>query len=194
MEADQLKKDVRQEVINDLKRLSETPLKKQAIEENILQSLFLSELWRKSRVVGVTLSMGFEFETTKVIEQGLKEGKTMCIPKTFPGRKMSFFYHDLSQVLEESKFGVLEPTNDRLIEKEDIDLLIVPGVAFNKEGYRIGFGGGFYDRYLADFNGKTCSLVFDEQQREDIELEEHDLPVATLFTSTVKEVDNGTVS
>jgi 5-formyltetrahydrofolate cyclo-ligase len=177
-----LKKDVRQEVINDLKRLSETPLKKQAIEENILQSLFSSELWRKSRVVGVTLSMGFEFETTKVIEQGLKEGKTMCIPKTFPGRKMSFFYHDLSQVLEESKFGVLEPTNDRLIKKEDIDLLIVPGVAFNKEGYRIGF------------NGKTCSLVFDEQQREDIELEEHDLPVTTLFTSTLKEVDNGTVS
>lgn len=189
-----MKQEIRQKVMDDLKKLRKTPLKKQAIEENILHSLFSSELWRSSRIVGVTLSMGFEFDTTKLIEQGIKEGKTMCIPKTFPGRKMSFFYHDFSQALEESTFGVLEPTNDKLINKEDIDLIIVPGVAFNKMGYRIGFGGGFYDRYLADFKGKTCSLVFDEQQREDIEPEDHDLPVSTIFTSTLKEVNNGNIS
>ncbi len=185
-----MKATVRQDVIQNLKKLSEEPIKKQRVEENILCQLFSSELWRSSQVVGVTLSMEFEFDTTKLIERALRDGKIICIPKTFPNREMSFFYHDFDEILEESKFGVLEPTNNKKITKEDIELLIVPGVAFNSRGYRIGFGGGFYDRYLSDFPGETCSLIFEEQIREEIEIEAHDLPVSRLFTSRLKEEKN----
>lgn len=182
-----MKSEIRENVIFELKKLSQDSVMKEKQETAILRQLFSSDLWKKSQIIGVTMSMPFEFDTKKVITKALDDGKTIAIPKTFPNKQMCFFYHDLAEILEESSFGVLEPTNEKLIEKEAIDLLIVPGVAFNKDGYRIGFGGGFYDRYLMDFTGETCSLVFNEQLKSTLTIEEHDLPVSYLFTSSIKE-------
>lgn len=64
-----------------------------------------------------------------------------------------------------------------------VDLLLVPGLIFNEEGYRTGYGGGFYDRFLENFKGETVSLLFDEQFGQVI-TESHDLPVDTLITPT----------
>jgi len=61
--------------------------------------------------------------------------------------------------------------------------LIVPGLVFNEKGYRIGFGGGFYDRFLADYHGKTVSLAFDFQVMKEIPTESFDLPVQIIITN-----------
>lgn len=188
-----MKSVIRREVIQDLKTLSREPGLKEEREIFLLQEFFSSELWENSQVVGVTLSMDFEFNTESLIKKALKSGKKVCIPKTFPKGKMEFFNYNFSEPLVETKFGVLEPLNQQVVTKDMIDLLIVPGVAFNKNGYRTGFGGGFYDRYLMDFKGKTCSLIFDEQLRETIEIENHDIPVSTLFISFSKEEYDGLV-
>ena len=71
-----------------------------------------------------------------------------------------------------------------LVEKKNIDLIVVPGVVFDRQGYRIGFGGGYYDRYLSDFEGKRIALAFDEQVIEAVPRESHDLPVHILITET----------
>ncbi|MBC8931851.1 5-formyltetrahydrofolate cyclo-ligase, partial [Escherichia coli] len=74
-------------------------------------------------------------------------------------KKMEFKKMDSIHPLIKSKFGILEPNElAETVDKKVIDLLIVPGVAFNKDHYRIGFGGGFYDRFLTDFQGHTVSL------------------------------------
>lgn len=177
-----MKNELRKKVLTSLKELSQQE-EKQIQEKNILEQLFKSELWQNSRQIGVTLSMPLEFDTKPIIKKALDSGKLVCVPKTFPKGKMDFFNYDFTEKLVETKFGVLEPTNQQIVSKENIDLLIVPGVAFRQDGYRVGFGGGFYDRYLADFSGQTCSLVFQEQLVPDFQIEKYDIAVKHLFTA-----------
>lgn len=181
MEDELVKTTIRNQVLTSLKELNKKTAEKELAETTILNKLFKSEEWQSSQVIGVTLSMDLEFSTEKIIEQALKEGKKVGVPKTFPKGQMDFYYYDFQEILEPTKFGVLEPINDKKIDKDSIDLLIVPGVAFNQEGYRVGFGGGFYDRYLADFKGKTCSLVFNEQYVTNFKPDDYDMPVSKLF-------------
>ncbi len=69
------------------------------------------------------------------------------------------------------------------VEKDRHDLIIVPGVAFSKDGYRIGYGGGYYDRYLADYQGSTLSLAADFQMQPFLTKESHDIPVQFIVTN-----------
>ena len=82
--------------------------------------------------------------------------------------------------------GMLKYFKDNDIDKEEIDLIVVPGLLFSSRGFRIGFGGGFYDRYLADYQGETCSLVFSEQLYDDWEVEDFDIPVQKIYTDSYK--------
>ncbi|SLM86678.1 MULTISPECIES: 5-formyltetrahydrofolate cyclo-ligase [Vagococcus] len=177
-----MKKEIRKKVLHDLKTLSQQPDEKNQIEKSMLNKLFETKSWQEASVIGTTLSMNKEFNTEPLIKQAIKEGKTICVPRTFGLGKMDFYYYDLEEPLEETKFGVLEPTNNHQFEKNKIDLLIVPGVAFSKEGYRVGFGGGFYDRYLSDFKGETYSLVFKEQMGYIWEPSQYDIPVKNMIT------------
>ena len=72
---------------------------------------------------------------------------------------MAFYQVDQETTFEKSSFGVFEPISDRYYSPDEIDLLIVPGIIFHECGYRIGFGGGYYDRYLQNYPNATCSLV-----------------------------------
>jgi 5-formyltetrahydrofolate cyclo-ligase len=80
--------------------------------------------------------------------------------------------------------GLFEPITDETlsVKKNEIDLQIVPGLVFSDEGYRIGFGGGYYDRYMSDYNGATLSLAFVTQTSHKIPVEGHDIPVSKIIT------------
>lgn len=176
-----VKKEIRKEVLKNLEMLSRDTCKKEEIEANILAQLFKSDTWKKSKVIGTTLAMSKEFDTNPLIKQAIIERKTIVVPRTFGIGKMDFYYFDFEEPLKQTSFGVLEPMNDQKYSKKDIDLIIVPGVAFSKEGYRVGFGGGFYDRYLENFEEATVSLVLPEQMGYTWKPEAHDLPVKQLF-------------
>ena len=98
---------------------------------------------------------------------------------------------DLEKETTKGSFGILEPINEvvedkRLIKPEEIDLVIVPGVAFDKNMNRIGFGGGFYDRYLSLLKSscKKVGLAYQFQIVEKIETEEHDMKVDMIVTES----------
>ncbi len=188
-----MKKEIRKNVLSQLEKLSQNQAEKLKREKNILNQLFKSKEWKEATIIGTTISMTKEFSTRLLIEKAFDEGKKIVIPKTFPLGEMKFFNYQTGDELKKTSFGVLEPTNERLIKKSDIDLLIVPGVAFSKEGFRIGFGGGFYDRYLVDYQGNTCSLVFKEQTGCTWQPDSYDLSVKQLFLYQEMETNNESI-
>lgn len=153
--------------------------------QKIHQTLFLSADWKKAQTVGVTVSRVPEVDTISIIEQAWLEKKLVAVPKCHPRDKsMEFYLLKSFDELETVYFGLREPdpTRTRPCEKSAMDLILVPGLVFDKNGYRIGFGGGYYDRFLTDYNGTTVSLAFEEQVKEVVEHEPFDIPVSKIMT------------
>jgi 5-formyltetrahydrofolate cyclo-ligase len=166
-----------------LEKLDEKERKE--ISERLQQNLFQTDLWNNAEVIGVYLSVGTEWDTRGIIRQALEEGKRVCIPKTLPETREMVFYQveDSSQVAP-GHWGLDEPIVEKTtpVSKQDIDLLIVPGLLFTRTGYRIGQGGGYYDRFLADFINPTVSLLHTNQLVESIQIEHFDIPINYLIT------------
>ena len=159
-----MKKILRKETIAVMKRLPES-VKTQA-DEQLTQRLLELPAFQEAQTLATYLSMGHEFSTASLIQAALQLGKRVCVPRTYPQGRMEFVEYD-PNILEKTRFGLLEPNEKgKLVEQSEIDLIHVPGVVFQSKGYRIGYGGGYYDRYLADFAGKTVSTIYSIQQKE----------------------------
>ncbi|MBB6448260.1 5,10-methenyltetrahydrofolate synthetase [Geomicrobium halophilum] len=120
-----------------------------------------------------------------IMEKGWKQGKKVCVPKCFPAKKELQFYEiDGYHQLEDGFFDLIEPIPEKTDKKnkEEMDVLIVPGLIFDRRGYRIGFGGGYYDRFLSDFPNQTISLASSFQVRATIPACEYDIPVQQIIT------------
>lgn len=155
------------------------------ISKALQKRLFASDLWREAKTVGLYLSMTNEWDTYQIVEQAFKEGKNIAIPKTIDETRALIFYQieDLTQTVI-GNFGISEPDTQKAkeIDKNQIDLLLVPGLIFTRDGYRIGFGGGYYDRFLTDFVQPTVSLASTKQLVDDFPVEPFDIPVNYLLT------------
>lgn len=177
------KKELRSLVLGELKKLSKPEYEQFSYE--IAKQLFTEELWKKASTIGITISNYPELDTYQVIRKAWEQGKRVVVPKCHPKEKQMSF-HELNQFtqLESVYYGLLEPIEalTKKVAKEEIDLLIVPGLAFTHEGYRLGFGGGYYDRFLLEYNGSTVSLAFPVQLTAKLPLEEHDIPVQKIIT------------
>ncbi|WP_175991040.1 5-formyltetrahydrofolate cyclo-ligase [Bacillus sp. Marseille-Q1617] len=153
----------------------------------IEQRLFQTEGWKNSEVIAVTVSKQPEVNTWNIIKRGWEEGKKICVPKCKPSTKELTFYELISfTALEKVYYDLYEPvpslTNQ--VHKEIIQEVIVPGLAYTKKGYRLGFGGGYYDRFLSGYNGRTLSLAFDEQMVDSLPVESFDVPVDEIITES----------
>lgn len=186
-----MKQAIRQEVLSRLKHLATQEAIKNHQEEEILSYLYATPQWKQATVIATTYPMVHEFDTTKLMRQAFKEGKTIVIPKTRKLGEMDFHQYNETTELEKTKFGVYEPVNSEKYDKQSIDLMIVPGVGFTRDKKRIGYGGGFYDRYLTDFYGETISLAFEEQLLETLDTEPHDKQVDTLICINQGELYEG---
>lgn len=178
-----VKKALRQTIITQLKELHHE--EKAAIERELYKHLFESDLWKHASSIGVTISRGFEWETRPIIERAWKEQKAVHVPKCYPdSHQLTFFQLHSYDQLEVVFYGLLEPQPDEAYKasKNDIELLLVPGIVFNKQGFRIGFGGGYYDRFLANFQNQTVSLLSDIQLVDHLPIESHDIAVQYLIT------------
>ncbi|MEC1522972.1 5-formyltetrahydrofolate cyclo-ligase [Neobacillus niacini] len=152
----------------------------------IANTLYKDEDWQKANVIGITISKEPEVDTYQIIQKAWEEGKVVAAPKCNPKTKTLSFRKitEFSQ-LESVFYGLLEPIIEQTIEvkPEDIELLFVPGLAYTRQGYRLGFGGGYYDRYLTKYNEKTISLAFNLQVIPQFPIEKHDIPVSKIITN-----------
>lgn len=179
-----MKKDqLRNATIYALKQL--TPEQKGDINHQLHRHLMTSTFWKNATTIGITISKGFEWDTYELINQAWRQGKKICAPKCDPKFKtMNFYKFQTFKQLDEVYYHLLEPIPSKTvyIAPSTIDLLLVPGIVFDPDGYRIGFGGGYYDRFLAGFLNQTVSILHSSQLVPSIPKNTFDLPVQHLIT------------
>jgi len=152
---------------------------------NIHKALFNTSSYQNAKVIGCTISQEHEIDTKPIIEKAWKDGKTIAVPKCNAKQKELTFRKLTSfDELETVYFGLKEPKEEKteVVTKERIDLMLVPGLIFDYRGYRIGYGGGFYDRYLEQFNQTTIALATEEQLIHQVPNDSFDIPVQHLIT------------
>ncbi|WP_088035749.1 5-formyltetrahydrofolate cyclo-ligase [Evansella clarkii] len=173
----------RKEIKKVMNELSQAEMKEQS--KTVQEKLFTSELWKKADVVGTTISVGNELDTCSIIKQAWEENKRIAAPKCFPENRQLIFYEFSSfEDLEESFYGLKEPIPSKTLKitPEEMELLLVPGLVFDEEGYRIGYGGGYYDRFLEGRDIKTCSLCYDFQLVRKLPHDSFDIPVNYIIS------------
>ncbi len=150
----------------------------------ILERFKASPFYQNARRLGLYASFGSEVNTWPLIGQALLEGKIVALPRTYPKKKELVFHRVfcLSELVP-GPYGLLEPPErNPQLGPEELDLIVVPGLAFDYQGHRLGYGGGFYDRLLGASRLLKVALAFSFQVLPEIPHQEHDLRVDLIFT------------
>lgn len=133
----------------------------------ITQRLLRLELFQKARCMFIYVSVHSEVQTHAILQAALEQQKTVCVPFVDMEKKemIACAITDPGRDLHPSMLGIPEPDRRAcpLVGACDIDLVIVPGLEFTEQGHRIGYGGGFYDRFLSAYSGISCAIAFEEQ-------------------------------
>lgn len=141
-----------------------------------------SPQYQSAKTLYAYLPFRNEIQLLPLLHQALADGKQVALPKCY-GREMQFIgMTDFSQI-QYSAFGAPEPAANAPVVQDTSALVIVPGLAFDRRGYRIGYGGGYYDRFLArEPEHPTIALCYDFQLFPRLETEAHDIPVDIVFS------------
>lgn len=136
-----------------------------------------SEAYQKAKTIYGYLPYNQEVRTVPMLERALADGKRVAVPKVY-GEEMKFLYlTDLTRVAK-GYAGIPEPIADGPVADDPQALVLMPGLAFDREGHRIGYGGGFYDKFLAgEPEHPTLALCYDFQVLPKLETEAYDIPV-----------------
>ena len=177
------KKELRNQVKGALSQLSDEQYK--GMSKQITDQLLKEETIKNAYTIAVTLSNKPEVDTYLLIEELWKGNKKVVVPKCNPkDRTMQFYKINSFNQLEKVYMNLKEPIVEitQLVNSDEIDVILVPGVVYDFDGYRIGFGGGYYDRYLVNYSGTLISLAFNIQLIEKVPRESHDIPVNLIIT------------
>lgn len=149
----------------------------------LAEKLYRTAQWRAAKAVYVYIAFNQEVRTRPIIERAWDEGKRVAVPKEV-GNGMRFIWFDrFDQLAPQGAFGILEPTEDGPVADDEAALILMPGVAFDRDGHRVGYGGGYYDRWLSEHPGHpTLALCYDFQVVKDIPSEVHDIRVDAVLS------------
>jgi len=160
-----------------------------AISRSIVARVVELETYRRSEVVMAYASFGSEPRTDDFLRHILDEGKTLVLPRVDRAKGLLDLYEvkDPARELRPGAWGIHEPQPDlcRRANPDDLDFVLFPGVAFDPQGGRLGYAGGYYDRLLACNDAESPVLVagaFEAQMVEQVPLEAHDVRVGTIVT------------
>lgn len=146
-------------------------------------------LWQYQRnaVLLIYVSTPIEVDTFRIIRQAIEDGKRVAVPRCVPDtRNMEFYYIDSTEELTPGMFGVLEPAvnPDRLYRETDGGLCIVPAFSYDWHGYRLGYGKGYYDRFLSRFQGNMVGICYSDCVQKTLPHGRFDRPVELLVTES----------
>ena len=145
--------------------------------EALAQQFYASEAYKNAKTIYGYMPYNQEVRTIPMMEQALKDGKRVAIPKCYGDTMKFIFIDDLSKV-EKGYANIPEPIADEPVADDTTALVLMPGLAFDPQGHRCGYGGGFYDKLLAaEPDHPTLALCYEFQMLPHLETEAHDIPV-----------------
>lgn len=171
MDKTALRKEIRE------KKRAMTPEQIEKASQDLAQKFFATTYYRDAETLYGYLPYNQEVRTEPILLQALKDGKKVAVPKVY-GDTMRFIYLEDLSGIEKGYAGIPEPVADEPVAMDEKALVLMPGLAFDKEGHRIGYGGGFYDKFLStEPSHPTVALCYDFQMLPKLETEEFDVPV-----------------
>lgn len=177
-----LKTRLRKECIEARRALD--PREKASMDERIAQKLRHLWIYRESDIIYTYVSTEIEADTRGIIKMAVLDGKAVAVPRCIKGtREMEFCIIKSEEDLESGAFGVLEPKESCPVCKDfSGGLCIVPALSFDSSGFRLGYGKGYYDRFLAKFGGKTAGLCYSAFIRPELPRGKFDKAVDVIIT------------
>ena len=169
------KKELRRSIRDRKRAMTEEEI---VSRSEALGRLFIaSEAYKNAKTIYGYLPYNQEVRTTPMLEQALRDGKRVAVPKVF-GDEMKFLYLDDLSRVELGYCNIPEPMDDGPEADDPTALVLMPGLAFDPQGHRIGYGGGFYDKFLSsEPTHPTLALCYDFQMLPELHTEEFDIPV-----------------
>ncbi|MGL4572166.1 MAG: 5-formyltetrahydrofolate cyclo-ligase [Clostridium sp.] len=177
-----IKNELRKEMIKRRNEINN--VEKTTMDNKIIETFINTIEYKKCKQILIYIGFGSEINTKKLIEYALEDGKEVYVPKVIK-EDMVFIRINNLENLVTSNYGILEPIGDKSdFNVDKLGIVIMPGVAFDKHGNRIGYGGGYYDKFLNNnvINGKKIALLYSFQIIDSIPREEHDIKVDSLIT------------
>lgn len=136
-------------------------------DQNILTKFWQTPDYLNAESIMVYLSFGDEINTWPILARAWADGKSTLVPKIRQHPKEIIAVKITSEAqLQPGLWGIYEPRSDEAAPRKEIDLIVVPGLAFNQQGYRIGYGGGYYDRFLPQTIGRKVGFCYSQFVRE----------------------------
>ena len=151
-------------------------------DRQIIERFFEHPWLRESKTIFAYYGIGTEIQTTAMLRRLLRLNKRVLLPRVLGNGRMEAVELGKLEVLTEGQLGIPEPPFGVDVPKDEIDLIVVPNLCCDRRGYRLGQGGGYYDRYLADYQGKTLAFCRSVTLFDDLLVEEFDRPVQRILT------------
>lgn len=173
------KTELRREIRARKRAMTEAEIETRSAK--LAQLFFASEAYQNAKTIYGYLPYNQEVRTVPMLERALKDGKKVAVPKVY-GDEMKFLYLDDLNAVVKGYAGIPEPIADEPVAQDKTALVLMPGLAFDPQGHRIGYGGGFYDKFLAaEPNHPTLALCYEFQMLPKLDVEDHDIPVDTVL-------------
>lgn len=175
------KKELRRQIREQKRAMTREQI--DSASQRLAQLLFETDLYKNASVLYGYMPYNQEVNTLLILERALQDGKRVAVPKVY-GDTMNFIYlEDLSRVAP-SSMGIPEPIADEPIAQDERALVLMPGLAFDKAGNRMGYGGGYYDKFLAaEPTHPTVALCYDFQLVDTIPTDVYDIPVDLVIVA-----------
>ncbi len=187
-----IKNQLRLKIRQQRKKMTEK--EKNEYDNRIYENILNYGILTKYELILVYFSTEIEVNTHKIINYCHENNIAVAIPKCEKNQNMKFYYYNKNSILEKSAYGIFEPVpeKNKSVENFNNTLCIVPGLSFDKQGYRLGYGGGFYDRFI-DKNPDitTVGICYSENIADKLPIDFYDKNVDYLITDKTVEVCNG---
>lgn len=173
------KTELRREIRARKRSMTEAEIEERSAR--LARLFFSSRAYQNAKTIYGYLPYNQEVRTVPMLERALKDGKKVAVPKVY-GEEMKFLYLDDLTAVAKGYAGIPEPIADEPVAHDETALVLMPGLAFDPQGHRIGYGGGFYDKFLAaEPNHPTLALCYEFQMLPKLDVEDHDIPVDTVL-------------
>lgn len=151
--------------------------------ERIRTSLLGTQVWTSARTLGCYLSLADEVSTWPLLASAWEQGKRVAVPVLL-SKDLGLEFRELRDDtgLRPGPLGILQPVSGRLVPPAELDLVLVPGVGFDLNRHRLGFGGGYFDRFLSGYTGWSLGLAFEVQVVDRLPVSTHDRAVDQVQT------------